>query len=257
MTTFLEEALANHDKALDPVIKQSGQLSASLKAWKKATLEGNLGERQKQADRAIQIARALQDPLNAARESWEFDSATYLGSGAWRAELMDTANHAGYRVFEEGESIVASPVIVVSEPARSALRIGRARWPKLRPSVVVAELKRLRERSEKGLGVQDLLDRLYEAVSRLDQNPRPNGEVKAKLRDVYDLFSIAPGWKKDNPEASFAQDLYALHRSEVRTTRSGKKYEYEFPSGQPKGREIFEVVDESGRPIRYYMVHFR
>jgi hypothetical protein len=75
---------------------------------------------------------------------------------------------------------------------------------------------------------------------------------------VYELFALAPGWKKENPEASFARQIYALHHHgrELRT-RDGKAIEYEEPSGRVKDRDIFSVISHDGNLIRYYGIRFR
>jgi hypothetical protein len=122
---------------------------------------------------------------------------------------------------------------------------------------VIAELLRLREQGAKQ-NVQEFLDSLWQAVEYLGRNREQRSTTAfAKLRDIYDLFCLTPGWKKENSEATFAQFLYALHRSDLRVTRSGKIYEFEFPAGHPKAREVFEVVAEDGKTIRYYGIHFR
>jgi len=253
----LEAALIEQEKTVEAVLKTAGGLVSALKSWKKAASEGNLAERQKQAVKSADLASSLAEPVKAAGDSWSFDVRTYLGSDQWQNEIQAAAQQADHRLFLEGSDLISSPIVVTSDPARGVIRLGKQRWTKLRPSIVVNELKRLRERGEKDKRILDFLDKLYEASKYLDNNPRPDGAVKAKLRDIYELFCIAPGWKRENSESAFAQDLYALHRSEVRVSRGNKKYEFEFPSGQPKSRDIFDVIDETGRPLRYYMIHFR
>ncbi len=254
---LLEEALVEHEKQLDVALKHSTQLTNTLKAWKKATAEGNLADRQKQADRAIELSGALGEPIRQAADAWNFDSREYLATESWLGEMLATAKASGHRVFVEGDTLISSPVMVRCDPQRQSLLIGKTRWGKIRPSLVIQELQKLRAKGEKQKAIQESMDALFAATKFLDKHPGPTGAVKAKIRDIYDLFSLTPGWKKDNPEAAFAQDLYALHRSDLRVTRGGMRYEFEFPTGQPKARDLFEVIDETGRPIRYYMIHFR
>ncbi len=253
----LEEALAEHERRIDSALRQSAQLTSTVKAWKNATAEGKLADRQKLADRALELSSSVIDPVRFAADSWSFDAREYLTSEAWRQEIMEGARTAGHRLFVEGEALLSSPVMVRSDPNRLSLLIGKTRWGKLRPNLVVEELQKIRAKGQRQKNVQESLDALFAAAKFLDKHPGPTGSVKAKIRDIYDLYSLTPGWKKDNPESSFAQDLYALHRSDLRVTRGDMRYEFEFPTGQPKPRDLFEVIDESGRPIRYYMIHFR
>ena len=190
---------------------------------------------------------------------WTFDAREYLSSDAWQSELIEAAGRhpSAPRVFIEAGELVCSPVVLRTEPARGCLRIGKARWPKLRPRKVVDELVRLRERGAKQ-NVQEFLDALHTAVEFLNRGKKQKGNtISAKLRDVYDLFCLTPVWKKENSTATFAQYLYALYKSDIRVTRSGKMYEFGFVSGHPPARDLFEVMAEDGRPLKYYLIHFR
>lgn len=253
----LEVALLQHEKNVDVALKRVNQLVAAVKAWKKATAEGNLVELSRQQDRARELVVGLEVPIADAADAWDFDAADYLSNGAWREELIEAARVIGLRVFEEQGQIISSPVLVSGDAGRLELRIGKVRSKRLRPSLVAADLKKMREAGERDKGVQQTLEFLFGAARMLDREPGSDGAVKAKLRDIYNLFCAAPGWKKENPEAAFAQSLYTLHKSAVQVTRIGKKYEFGFPAGQPKPGDIFEIIDETGRPIRYYTIHFR
>ena len=77
-----------------------------------------------------------------------------------------------------------------------------------------------------------------------------------KLKDVYELFCLTPGWKKENPLGAFAQNVYGVHRLGVATTRKGRRCEFIFPSGNAKERDVLSVIADDGRVIRYYGVEF-
>ncbi|MBM3456937.1 MAG: hypothetical protein FJX77_00160 [Armatimonadetes bacterium] len=148
--------------------------------------------------------------------------------------------------------LLSSPIAVQSLPGREALRIGRQNWPKLRPSVVAAELRRLRERVG-AAGAQELADRLYDACRREEKD----GRAFITFRTAYDLFCLAPDWKKENPPAAFAVALHSLYVSDVKSTRSGKALQWEWPGGKVRPADIFPVRAEDGREMRYYGVWFR
>ena len=159
----------------------------------------------------------------------------------------------GLRVLEEGETLISSPLVVRAVPGRAALSLGKVVWPALRPRVAAAELKRLRERAAAG-NSQEFADSLFAACRHLTSDaPAPF----MRFKDIYALFALTPGWKKDNPEAAFGQLIYALHRSGLSATRAGRKFEFEYPSGNVKDRDVFTVIAEDGRPIRYWGVQFR
>lgn len=249
----LEEALRAHEEQVDALLKAANRYVGALKAWKKACQTGHMGNRQKEATLARDLVSTLVDPTAKAADAWSFDVRAYLEGDQWRKELQTTAaERYGLRVLEEGKYLVSSPVVVRSQPSQNALLIGKTRCSTIRPQVVAAELKRLRERMASA-NSQEFVESLYAVCQR---NSR-DGILFAKFRDIYDLFCLTPGWKKENPPAAFGQAIYALQRSEIRTTRSGRKFEFEFPSGNVKERDVFAVIAEDGRPIRYYGIRFR
>jgi len=138
------------------------------------------------------------------------------------------------------------------QPSRNSVQIGKVNWPKLHPRVVATELKRMRDRNT-GSNSQEFLESLYLACKRLT---RPE-VMFVKFREVYDMFCATPGYKKENPKAAFAQQIYALHRSGIRSTKAGARFDFEYPSGHPKESDILTVISEDGQTIRYYGISFR
>jgi hypothetical protein len=254
----LEEALQEHEERVDVLLKSAGRYVSALKAWKKACQTGHMSNRQKAAATAVELAPALAGPTAEAAEAWQFDVRAYLESREWRAELQTTValERFGLRVLEEGDTLISSPVVVRSQPGKSWLAIGKVNWPAIRPKVVAAELKRLRERTA-AANSQELVDSLFLACQRLNKEKLlADSHLFAKFRDIYDLFCLTPGWKKENPWAAFGQAIYALHRSEIRATR-GRTFEIEYSSGKAKEKDILTVIAEDGRPLRYYGIWFR
>lgn len=249
----LEEALSQQEEQVDELLKSATKYLSALKGWKKACQTGHLGNLQKAGAQASDLAPALAAPVSEAAQSWQFDARAYLESGDWREELRAATEKQGLRALLEGENLISSPLVVRAVPGRAALALGKVNWPAIRPRVVAAELKRLRERAGSG-NSQEFVDSLFAVAQRL--NPG-EGASFAKFRDIYDLFSLTPGWKKDNPPAAFGQAIYALHRSGLLTTRAGRKFDFEYPSGNAKDRDIYTVIAEDGRPIRYYGIQFR
>jgi hypothetical protein len=249
----LEDALQEQETLVDDLLKSATKYVAALKSWKKACQIGHLGNRQKSAAQATELVAPLSQAAEFAAESWQFDARTYLESGEWRTELRAAAEKLGLRVLEEGDTLISSPLVVRAIPGRTALALGKASWPSLRPGPPPPPLKRLRERAAAG-NSQEFADSLFAACRHLT----PDNEAPfARFRDIYALYSLTPGWKKENPEAAFGQAIYALHRSGLSVTRAGRKFEFEYPSGNVKERDLFTVIAEDGRPIRYWGVQFR
>jgi hypothetical protein len=249
----LETALQEHEAQVDSLLKDANKYLGALKTWKKACQTGHLANRQKAAAQATELAGGLREPTQGTAASWEFDTRAYLESDDWREEVQTTAaERFGLRVLEEGDTLISSPVVIRALPGRAALQIGKVNWPTLRPRIVAAELRRLRDRASSA-NSQEFVDSLFGASERLTQS----GDPVVKFRDIYDLFSLTPGWKKDNPPAAFGQAVYALHRSEIRATRGGRSFEIVYPSGNVKERDVFTVIAEEGKALRYYGIRFR
>lgn len=203
----------------------------------------------------MQLLRDVDEAVENARQSWRFDAAAYLESPLWREEVMELARERyGLRVMEDAVSqqLLSAPVAVQAAPGRRVLRIGRANWPSLRPAAVAAELKRLRERIS-GANSQEFLESLYAACERQSGD----GRRFITFREAYDLFCLAPGYKKENPPAVFGIALYSLHRSGITSTRAGKVIHWEWPSAKVKDRDIFRVRADDGRELPYWGMHFQ
>ncbi|MBX3169626.1 MAG: hypothetical protein KF760_19645 [Candidatus Eremiobacteraeota bacterium] len=248
----LEEALQVHESRVDDLKAVCQRLTKAVSAWKKACVEGDVGARQRAQSKVEELLPLSLERAQEASSSWEFDSRAYLESGRWREDVQAAADSLGVKVIIDGETLVSSPVLVRSQPSGSRLKIGKNAWSKLHPRAVAAELKRLRDKKSVS-GPQEFLECLYLAWQDLTKN----GATVATFQEIYERFAAAPGWKKENSPAQFGQDIYALARSEVRLTRSGKRFHLEHPSAKVKERDVFTVYREDGQPVRYYGIEFR
>lgn len=249
----LEEALQEHEERVDALLRAANKYVGTLKAWKKACQAGHVGNLQKAAALAEELGGDLPGATGEARGAWQFDTRAYLEGDEWRRELQAVAAaRFSLRTLEDDDTLISSPVTVRAQPARNALALGKVNWPALRPRVVAGELKRLRDRTANA-NSQEFAESLFGVCQRLGGKDNPN----ARFRDIYDLFCLTPGYKKENPPAAFGQQIYALHRSDVRATRGGAKFEIEYATGNVKERDIFTVLAEDGRPVRYYNIWFK
>ena len=249
----LADALQEQEAQVDTLLKSANKYLGALKAWKKACQLGHIANLQKAAVQAEDLIAALPIPTAETRSAWNFDIRSYLETPAWRKEIQEAAQAKfGMRVLEEGDTLISSPVVVRSQPGSGRLMLGKVGWPTIQPALVAAELKRLRDRAAAANSVE-FLEGLYAATQHLSKTPaRPF----ASFKEIYDLFSLTPGWKKENPSAAFGQAIYALHRSETNMTRSSRRFEIEYPTGNVKDKDCFIVISEDGRPIKYYGIQF-
>lgn len=249
----LGEALDAEGKRVEELQKAASELQKTLRAWHAACRDGALPARERASSRATELARELADPVADVAASWSFDLRAYLSTGAWRQELHEAAAEQGLAVLEEQEHLVSSPVTVRSQSSRGLLTIGRRSWSRLHPSRVITELKRLREGNQRRNAEETLA--ALRAVWVHQQRP-----PVLKFIAVYELFSLTPGWKRENPPVAFAQRLHGLHaaweRDGLRATRDGQPFQFEWPSGDVRERDLITFVADDGRPIRYYGIVF-
>ena len=249
----LEDALQEQKERVDALIKSAKKYGSALTAWKKACQTGHMANLQKQASLATELVATLVEPTGEASEAWDFDVRAYLESSQWRKEIRAAAlQRHELRMIEDGDLLISSPVVVRAQPARNSVQIGKVNWPNIHPQLVAAELKRLRDRTA-AANSQDFLESLYRTCLR---STRPE-VMFVKFREVYDQWCDTPGYKKETPLAAFAQQIYALHRSGIRTTKGGNRFDFTTPSGHPKERDILSVISEDGQTIRYYGITFR
>ncbi len=248
----LEEALQEHDEQITALIKAAGRYAGSLKAWKKACQTGHIGNMQKAAAQAAELSKALPGATAETQDSWRFDTRAYLETGDWRREMQAiAAEKFSLRTIEDDDTLISSPVTVRAQPGRGTLTLGKVNWPAIRPTVVAEELRKLRDKAGAANNTE-FAESLFGAWQHLSSQ----GSATVRFRDIYDLFCLTPGYKKENPPAAFAQQIYALQRSDVRATRGGRKFEIEYPSGSYKEKDIFSIIAEDGRPLRYYSIWF-
>jgi len=249
----LDRALQEHEEQVDALLKSANKYVGALKAWKKACQIGHIGNLQKAAMQAGDLSALLPETTSETKSAWDFDIRDYLETDAWLKELQAAAaEHFSLRTLEDDETLISSPITVRAQPARSTLALGKVNWPAIRPKVVAAELKRLRDRTA-GANSQEFAESLYGACVHLSSQNDPH----ARFRDIYDVFCLTPGYKKENPPAAFGQQLYALHRSEIKRTRAGRRFEIEYATGSYKEKDVFTVLSEDGRPIRYFNIFFK
>ena len=250
---MLEDALQAHEEQVDTLLRTANKYVGALKAWKKAAQIGHIGNLQKAAGQAEELGGALPEATLDAKNSWSFDLRGYLDSDDWRKELQAVAaSRFSLRTQEDDDTLIASPVTVRALPGRGTLQIGRVNWPAIRPRVAAEELKRLRDRTAAANSLE-FAESLLGACKYLDDKDKPF----ARFRDIYDLFCLTPGYKKENPPAAFGQQIYALHKAEIRATRGGRVFEIEYATGSVKERDIFTIISEEGRTLRYYSIWFK
>ena len=222
-TTTLEGALAALEQDAEATLRAAGGAVRVITALRKAAREGEVRKLNATMAAASQAMVALNQQLANARDGWSFDVDEYLSSGAFGKELVGAATETGVRIFEQDDRLCCYPSLIRILPGEQSVMIDKVRERRLRPSVLVAHLKKNQDRPLRSRP-EAFLECLHKAYRTL--NPPQKGDLVRtgkviKLRDVYALLTLRPGQSLEYGRAEFARDTYVLDRSGVTKTKSG------------------------------------
>jgi hypothetical protein len=248
----LETALAQLDGRLAATQKALTAAQRHLKQATEASRQGNLRDLPKLLDGAAETAGAFARAALDASRSWAFDGPRHLEEGAYLAELIGSAQAGGLDgVREVDGQLYSFPVVVKMDARDLSLKVGKKTQRGLRPSAVVALLKRLRSQPAKD-NLRPLLtafEKAYLAVTGGQDG------VAVPLRRVYDLLVLRPGQGREYTEVDFLLDVYRLDRARVKVTLAGR--ELSLPaSTATKGGKGTRFVTETGEERLYSSIRF-
>ncbi len=247
----LEGAICAEVERVEALLKGARKYCDVLKAWKKHAEGGNVAGLGKAAEQARKLAAEQAERVETAAAAWTFDASAWLSSGQWLDDTQQATDRLEVRTVRVDDMLIAPPVLVRALPGKLSLKIGRDVRGTLRPQTTAELLKRIRDQKLAG-GAVEFLDRLYDVWKALRSVDRP----VTRFCDIYTYFCMAPGWKRDNPEQAFAQQLLALHGSGLRATRKGVPFHIEYPSGNVKKRDVISVYADDGSVLRFYGIRF-
>jgi hypothetical protein len=230
---------------------------AAVQKLEKAVGNGNLRDIEK-----LRIAaRAAGDDAwskSVDCEPLDFDTAGYLSpEGDFLPELLGEADRAGVRLFERDGVIFSYPVLVQVEPELTAVRIDKALEPTLRPSALVAILKRLQARDPKARP-ERFIETLLQAYKFVRARSAAGAAyIDVPLVDIHAVLTLLPGSEKEYTVLDFTRDIYFLDTSDVREARKG--YVVSFPastSTRERKAKPLPFVDRNGQEKLYATIKF-
>ncbi len=250
--TDLETALAQLDGRLAATQKALTAAQRQLKQVAEASRQGNVRDLPRLLDGAAQTAGAFALAALDAKRSWEFDGQRHLDGGDYVAELMRSAEADGLDGVREVDGQLYSFPVVVKVDARDlSLKVGRKTQRGLRPSAVVALLRRLRTQPAKD-NLRPLLTALERAY--LAATGGQDG-IAVPLRRVYDLLVLRPGQGREYTEVDFLLDVYRLDRAGAQVTPAGRELSLPASTGTKGGKGI-RFVTETGDERHYSSIRF-
>src|SRR5215467_13974352 len=204
-----------------------------------AQLDGKLAA----AHRALATAqRQLKQAAEASRQGNLRDLPRLL-AGAEAGELSGVREVDGH--------LYSFPVVVKVDARDLSLKVGRKTQRGLRPSAVVALLRRLRSQPARD-NVRPLLTAFEKAY--LAATGGTDG-IAVPLKRVYDLLVLRPGQGREYTEVDFLLDVYRLDRAGAQVTPSGRELSLPASTGTRAGKGS-RFVTETGEERWYSSVRF-
>jgi hypothetical protein len=254
----LEPALRHTEADADASLRAAAAVTRALKRLRSVVHDGNLREIRAALASAQQAVEALEQQVAATADGWNFDEASYLASGGYIRELLETARRMQLRIFEQDERLYSYPSLVRVLASERTLLIDRARERRLRPSLVVEHLRSLQERPPR-FSPEAFLGTLFRAYSVLVRRHGSGARERApveRLAQVYELLTLLPGQSREYSRQEFARDIYLLDRSGVTETRDGFVVSFPSSTGTKTASGVITAITETGQERRYWGIAF-
>jgi hypothetical protein len=258
----LEPALSELESAADVALKAAAAVTAALKRVRTAAQVGNLRDVAPTLEAAERAVVALRQAIDATASDWSFDADSYFAGGAFVQEVLEMAAQQGLQIFAQDERLYAYPALVEVQHSERAVLIDKRRERRVRPSVLVRQLKDLQGR-QPHFRHQVFLEALFEAyVIALDREIAKHGpdhvgqSGTVRLLAIYELLTLRPGQAREYSRQEFARDIYLLQQSGAHTTRRGYRVRFPASTGTRQAGGTLRIITQQGQEKLYYGIAF-
>jgi hypothetical protein len=242
-----EAELARLDERLGATQKVLTDAQRQLRQAVEASRQGNLRDLPRLLNSVVEATGKFAQTALDTQRSWAFDGLRHLEEGGYVAELATTAQAAGLDGLREVDGqLYCFPVTIKVDVRDYSLKVGKKTQRGLRPSVIVALLKRLRSQPARD-NLRPLLATFEKAYLTLT---RDQDGIAIPLRRLYNLLVLRPGQGREYTEVDFMLDVYRLDRAGAQLTPGGRELSFPASTGIKGGRGI-RFVTERGEE-RYY-----
>ena len=248
-----EQALSRTEADATAALQAVAAITSVLRRVRRAATTGDT-KAMTAALEAVGAAHArLGEQVANTREGWDFRVEQSMEDGSYARELLEIAEKTGLRMYESDGSLFSYPSVVRVSPKDCAVYVDKRRDLQVRPSVLVARLKR-QQQNPPAFRAQTFLEALYKAYQTLVASKtggqRPSRDVR--LLDVYDLLTLLPGRTTEYRKQDFVRDVYRLETSGIATTKDGAVVEFHASSTTRHTSNRLAIVTEAGE-LRFYV----
>jgi hypothetical protein len=253
----LEQALQRTEADADASLRAAASMTRALKRFRSVIHQGNLRDRQAALQAVDQALAALAEQVEDTRSGWDFPEASYFADGAYTRELLATAERMNLVVFEQDDRLYCYPSLIRVLPSERSVLVDRTRERRLRPSLLVEQLRELQQRPPR-FKPQLFLDGLFRAYRVLIERHGPDALDRSPvepLARIYELLTLLPSQSSAYSRPEFARDVYLLDRSQVVETRG---YTVSFPAstGTRVSSGAITAITENGQQRTYWGISF-
>ena len=256
--TSLEKALAKTESDADAVVKTAIAAIGSLKKFRTAAQTGNLRELRKTIETAENAITALQQQFSNAREGWTFDEETYLSGKSFTSEIIEAAEQAGIKIYEQDDRLFCYPFLLRILSGERSILIDKVKERRIRPSVLIKHIKELQSKPSrfKPEAFLESLYSAYETIVTANRKDRTHSVNVVTLKDIYRLLTLLPGQSKEYSIHEFARDIYLLDQSRISRTKKGFIVAFPAATGTKSNTGAISVITQSGDTKKYYGISF-
>ncbi len=254
----LEKSLARTESDAGAALKAAQAVVQTLKKYCNTLKVGNLKDLRLAIDDVEKAELALRQQIATTKASWDFDVDSYLNSNAFIKEILAMGEQKGIRIFERDDRLYCYPVLIRVVPSERQVRIDKTAEKRLRPTVLVNNLKELQGKPPR-FHPEAFLESLYNAYKKEVQSKGkglPISGTVISLLDIYKLLVLLPGQSKEYSKQEFARDIYLLDRSGVSATRKGAKVSLPASTGTKIPSRTLSIINENGEEKLYYGISF-
>lgn len=250
----LDAALDDYAENVNTWLEATKKEIAAVAKLQKAVLSGNVRDLEKLRQSARNAA-AVATQRAADCVPLTFDAATHLRNG-YLDELEDAARKSNVKLYERDGVLFCYPSLVRLEPELMAVRIDKKLEANIRPSVLVAQLKKAQSTEPKSKP-ERFIEALANAYLLLRARKNLENYIDLPLSEVHDLLTLLPGLVKEYSLLDFTRDLYFLDISGVVETKNGLRMSLPASTvSRERSVKILPFVTRDGHEKQYAAIRF-
>lgn len=251
----LEAALNDFERETAAAVKA---LSAALREAKKlqsAAGHGQLRDLRNGIENSAKLADQAAEAVHELCEAWSFDEAAYFADGGFTKEVLELGAQEDLHAVESDERILCFPAIVQISPADTTVLIDKVRERRVRPSVLVKQLKALQAKPPR-FKAEAFLESLSLAYDLAIAGKGVRAGSSVPVLDLYAVLTLMPGASREYSKQEFARDLYLLDHSGITTTNGGRALTLPASALTRTRSGVLSTVTRSGQPKLYAGICF-